>query len=303
MTEARRKLPWRQLLSDPPSGWQRLPVVVRGIGDEILRALDCDGEMDCGDEHHEDVVLRICAAHPRERKMVRSAVRQLIDAGFLEVQEIGDRTLLRGTQPDLSVAARKAKRDAPSTHGPPKVSFTSAPTPPAPSTHRTSHGDPKYSPKPPESLNTGPVDKRREEEKREDKIIEQSAQEPSDHENIVNEQALFDGYQLRWKAKRPDSEPDGSPRDAQCSVWAPLWAEMRVKVRRQAVLAKTTPERVAEVVLDAFFADEQAATWGFPPRLLISRFSKYAAELTTSAPGRIAPPGKDFSDYSKSEIL
>ncbi|WP_053230837.1 hypothetical protein [Sandaracinus amylolyticus] len=99
---------WRKLLSNPPTAWKRLPLITRGVGDEILRALDDDGEIDCGSEDHTAVVCRLTAAHPKERRRICQAVAELVRERFLLVEKRDSRTILRGQLPDLALAARSA---------------------------------------------------------------------------------------------------------------------------------------------------------------------------------------------------
>ncbi len=100
-----KKLSWRKLLSDPPSAWMRLPLITRGVGDELLRAVDADGEIDCGTEAPAVVVCRLAAAHPRERRRVAEAIDELVAAGFfaLVVSDTGSRALCMQL-PDISLA-------------------------------------------------------------------------------------------------------------------------------------------------------------------------------------------------------
>jgi hypothetical protein len=171
------QLAWRKFMTDPPPAWQRLPVLVRGVGDELLRTLDRAGEIDCGAEPPEDVVLRLCAAHPRERKMVRSAIRQLVAEGFLDVVEADGRTTIRGLLPDLSISADRPKVGVRSTQGAPKVDVPQ--TQGAPKVDaRSTQGDRMFPANSAEPLKSGPGEKSREEERREEKRREEEPPTP-----------------------------------------------------------------------------------------------------------------------------
>lgn len=168
---------WRKLLSNPPPDWQRLPLLTRGVGNEILRALDAEGEIECGTEDPMAVVCRVTAAHPKERRRVREAVEELVAEGWLTIDVVGGRSVIRGHLPDLATRKRKATPRAPETpptgtDGARSVSGTCA------EDARSVRGEgperalsvPGNAPNSAESLNTGPVEEKREEEKREEEI-------------------------------------------------------------------------------------------------------------------------------------
>jgi hypothetical protein len=160
-------LAWRKLLSNPPAEWQRMPMVTRGIGNEVLRLLDSDGEIECSGEEPWAVVCRITGAHPNERRRVRDALDELVREGFLDVIEGSRGRVIVGRLPDL--AARRKVRpasagDASSVH---PVGVQSASTEHPPSIQSAS-GASDFVDNPAQPLNSASVEKRREEEKREE---------------------------------------------------------------------------------------------------------------------------------------
>lgn len=148
---------WRKLLSNPPPEWQRLSLITRGVGNEILRALDSDGRIDCGNEDVASCVCRILGAHPKERKRIREAIDELVAEGFLSI-ESGAVNTLSGHLPDLA-GGRKKRRARPE-EGRREGGESSE-------RGRSESGNEAN---PAQPLNSAPVEEKRKEEKREDKI-------------------------------------------------------------------------------------------------------------------------------------
>lgn len=97
----------------------------------------------------------------------------------------------------------------------------------------------------------------------------------------LTEHELFNGYRERWQARFPDSVPDGHRWAPQNCPDAPEWGNVLAKVREQARLSGADERRVAEAALDAFYADDFAASAHFPPKLLVSKWAKYAQAVTS----------------------
>lgn len=162
---------WRKLLLSPPPEWQRLALLTRGVGDELLRALDANNEIDCGAEDAIGVVCRITGAHPKERRRVREAIEELEREGFIDLVSEGGRNLIRGHLPDVAPGRRRA-REAPRTstsrasdvHQPCTSEDGAVPG----ACPERAHTPPASGPNPAQLLNTDPVEKRREEERREE---------------------------------------------------------------------------------------------------------------------------------------
>lgn len=158
-------LPWRKLRTNPGSGWERLSLLTRGVGDEILRALDGDDEIKCGGEAPAVVLCRLLAAWPRERRRVVEAYVELLESGHLSYSpadgvihahlvDLGGRPKATRSRPE---ADPKPARSAPEadpklTRSQPEAS--PKPTRSAPEVGANSTG----------SFDTDPGDKRREEE-------------------------------------------------------------------------------------------------------------------------------------------
>ncbi len=150
------KLHWRKLLSDPPSAWVRLPMLTRGVGDEVLRAVDANGEIDLGDEPTAVVVCRLAAAHPRERRRVAEAIEELIAAGFLRLDSRPTGRALCVQLPDLSLARSGREADVKRTRSQPEADVKLT------RTGREVEGNST------EPLKSPPVEEKRVEEKRRD---------------------------------------------------------------------------------------------------------------------------------------
>lgn len=163
---SRSTMPWRQLLTNPPSNWQRLTLLSRGVGDEVLRALDSDGEIQCGGESPAVVVCRLTAAHPRERRRVAEALDELAHAGFLSIAN----GVIRGHFPDLAARPKKTasapEASAESTRSEHDADPESTRSEPEASVNPT-RSQPGVEPNSAQSLNSGPVDKTREDKKEE----------------------------------------------------------------------------------------------------------------------------------------
>lgn len=211
-----RKLAWRQLLSDPPSAWMRLPLLTRGVGDEILRAVDANGEIDCGSEPPATVVCRLAAAHPRERRRIVEAVQELIDARFLRLDQGDQGAVLCVQLPDLSLA-RAPERHPNRTRTEPEPNVEPARSEPEPNVELT-RTQPEIEPNTAESLESSPVEKRREEKKTEEeeerkpetppRTIDESSRpsELAEAERLVDQaqSLLLRGYQARYEAAAGD---------------------------------------------------------------------------------------------------
>lgn len=160
-----RKLTWRQLLSNPPSAWQRLSLLTRGVGDELLRALDGNGELDCGRDDPFAVVCRITGAHPRERRRVREAIDDLIRERFLVLIDRGGERVLRGQLPDLSTGRAPLEASPRPTQSEPESDPKRTQSEPEPDVKLT-RSEPEVASNSSESFNVDPES--REEERREE---------------------------------------------------------------------------------------------------------------------------------------
>jgi len=78
---------FEQLDKDPTVSWLRLPVWVRGYGDELLRHADTDGSV-CATDSPADVAI-VLRAHPDEIDRLAEAMAQLAAQGFLLVSADG----------------------------------------------------------------------------------------------------------------------------------------------------------------------------------------------------------------------
>lgn len=173
------RLPWRALFSDPPTAWQRLSLLTRGVGDELLRVIDRDGEIDCGREDPVAVVCRITGAHPRERRRVGEAVHELLAERFLVLVEVDGEKRIRTELPDVAMARaefdRKRGKGARTEPGAnpklaqsePEVSPKPTRTEPEADANRT-RSAPEVPRKYAESLNPSPVEREEEKEKKEE---------------------------------------------------------------------------------------------------------------------------------------
>jgi hypothetical protein len=75
--------PWRKLFLRPSSTFSNLPVLCRGLADELIRIADDDGAISLGGKNAGDVICRRVGAHPRERRQVRAFLDLLLADGFL----------------------------------------------------------------------------------------------------------------------------------------------------------------------------------------------------------------------------
>lgn len=109
-----RKLVWRKLASDPTPEWQQLPILTRGVADEIMRRLDPENGIDCSDgvDPHEAVCM-VTGAHPRERRRVREAIDELVRGRWLVLH--GRRWL--AFFPDLGKTRPSSERATPGRDG------------------------------------------------------------------------------------------------------------------------------------------------------------------------------------------
>lgn len=272
-----RKLAWRQLLTDPPSSWTRLPVVVRGVGDEVLRHLDVTAEIDCGSEPVEDVVLRLIAAHPRERKMVRSALRQLIGARFLVIETRGASKFLVGSLPDISVGAPRREEQKsdppqpqPDANGSATITDESAkdpPTPPVP----IAHGHPMFPSNHAKTQDLGPTEKRREE-----KSKEEERETPSGGPRFAFVTALHADYRAGFPQHLPGVRLPTTGAEAANGVWHPVWEKLAVRIEDQAAHEGCDVHEIKDRVMRAFWADKKAKKQGYPPSFIVAGIKAYA---------------------------
>lgn len=163
------KLTWRKLLSDPPSSWMRLPMITRGIGDEILRAVDASGEIDCGAEAPSVVVCRLAAAHPRERRRIVEGVDELIAAGFLSITDRDGSAILAVVMPDLSLA-RGAPKAAPKRTRSEREADVNPARSGREADAKLTRSQREVELKPAEPFDSGPVEEKRTEQKRTEQI-------------------------------------------------------------------------------------------------------------------------------------
>lgn len=77
---------WVKLVVEGSASWRRLPLAVRSIGYAVSTIVDEDGSLECGDERPADVLVRLLAAHPDERKLIRALLAKLVASGFLVVE-------------------------------------------------------------------------------------------------------------------------------------------------------------------------------------------------------------------------
>ena len=295
-----RKLAWRKLLSDPPSAWQRLPLITRGVGDEILRAVDSDGEIDCGTEQPAVVVCRLTAAHPRERRRVAEAVEELIAEGFLRIEARDGSTILAVQLPDLSLAA-KAPKSVRSGPGPnherartePEARANPTRSEPEPDVNRA-RTEPEVGPNSAESFGSGSGEEKREEERREEKRREE-----------INSPTRRGGLSRpcsRARAREAPTRPDPRPPDdrpplerarstlsvgyarhyeRECGdLWQGMGANGQA-IRDVAAWCAASnpdePEAAAELVLAGMFADSWMRERRWPWGPVAKDPAKYAA--------------------------
>jgi hypothetical protein len=88
---------WRKLYVEPPTAWQSLRAVDRGIGCELLRRLDNTCRIPLRGKDPAHVVGLIIGAHPEERRSIKASVGRLMTAGVLTL----DRGDLVAAIPDL----------------------------------------------------------------------------------------------------------------------------------------------------------------------------------------------------------
>ena len=100
---------WVKLVVEGSASWRRLPLAVRSIGYAVSTVVDEDGSLECGDERPADVLVRLLAAHPDERKLVRALLAKLAAAGFLVVEGQRARLLDPAQTPANVVAITPAK--------------------------------------------------------------------------------------------------------------------------------------------------------------------------------------------------
>jgi hypothetical protein len=83
------KEPYRKLFLRPSKEWQALPVLVRGLGDELLRLADDDGRIFVGIDDAKMVatLCRLLGAHPDERKLIGRKLDVLLDGDNFIVRE------------------------------------------------------------------------------------------------------------------------------------------------------------------------------------------------------------------------
>lgn len=78
------KFAWRKLWGDPGAEWQQLPVLTRGIADEIMRRLDNDCALVCAvGVDPRQAVARSIGAHGKERERVYEALDELVAGRWL----------------------------------------------------------------------------------------------------------------------------------------------------------------------------------------------------------------------------
>lgn len=100
---------WVKLVVEGSASWRRLPLAVRSIGYAVSTVVDEDGSLECGDERPADVLVRLLAAHPDERKLVRALLAKLAASGFLVVDGPRARLLDPSQTPANGVAITPAK--------------------------------------------------------------------------------------------------------------------------------------------------------------------------------------------------
>lgn len=77
---------WRKLYTRLSPSWLALPVLTRGLGAELLKYADDDGRIPLHDEEPCEAIVRIVAAHKKEREAVAAAAESLIREGYLVVE-------------------------------------------------------------------------------------------------------------------------------------------------------------------------------------------------------------------------
>lgn len=102
---------WVKIVVEGSASWRRLPLAVRSIGYAVSTVVDEDGSLECGDERPADVLVRLLAAHPDERKLVRALLAKLSAAGFLIVEDGRARLLDPSQTPTNGVAITPTKGD------------------------------------------------------------------------------------------------------------------------------------------------------------------------------------------------
>lgn len=306
MSSPGRNLQWRQLLTNPPTSWTRLPVLVRGVGDEVLRHLDATAEIDCGNEAIADVVLRLIAAHPRERKMVRSCLRQLVEARFLVIETRPSGRFLCGSLPDISVGQPRREDPPPQTEDPPKEAVTDlhgGATESLTSPVTITQPIAMFPSNPAESHDRGPTEKRREEEKREEdrepRARDALGQSPFvDQDRLVwaAKQALIAGYKKRYFAATKEiwtgEDEDVNKRAIKtCARWAASKGEAEMQGR-------------VDRLLDRVFApDSRIASYQWPWKFIAEDPAKWiAAQTRQSRKTGFLEPGKSFADLNKPDF-
>lgn len=103
------RLPWKKLFCDPRSSWTRLSLLTRGVGDELLRASDDDGRIVLDGEAPAQVVYRLLAVHPLERRRVREALDELAIAGWLTITTAAIHVHVGEAQPQPKAEATSAR--------------------------------------------------------------------------------------------------------------------------------------------------------------------------------------------------
>lgn len=78
--------PWVKLWKEETGAFAQLPFLTRAVASELLKFLDDDGRMYCGTKHPGDALAFVAGATRGDRRVMRTAIDQLIEVGHLRVR-------------------------------------------------------------------------------------------------------------------------------------------------------------------------------------------------------------------------
>ena len=269
------KLPWRKLYCDPRSSWTRLPLLTRGVGDELLRASDDDGRIVLDGEAPAQVVYRLLAVHPMERRRVREALDELVLAGWVTLTRDAITVHVGEAQP-------KPKAHPTPTHVEPNPSATRAhaepnPSPTQPQPERDSS---PISMKSLDGMGTALSEREEKIEIREEGERDARAPVPADFVDRSDRERAIVGVLLRLY------------RDAYERATGSAWmgassAAGHVEIAARWCLTEPDPEAAAERFVAGAFATPRWRRSRWPWRWLVEDPAATAAASTLPS----APPG------------
>jgi len=103
------QLPWRKLIANPSTTFARLPLITRGVADEILRLVDDEGRIDLRESKPKLSLMLLMGVHPRERRRVLEAIDELELEGLIAFD--GGTLQLRTTDSELTVKRPRTDRE------------------------------------------------------------------------------------------------------------------------------------------------------------------------------------------------